>query len=301
MSFLCSIPRDATTKAFALLVILVVCGAADTQPADIGGTGNIEPRGGVVLIGGVPGATIRFIKVQAGQRVKHGDLLMALDDDQQRLDEKIAAIALDEAARNAKQSIADEEVSLELARARYRRVSRDALMYRDLGPDATSQRQIASVDAAAEDARGALTIELRKDAQVRLAAATETETAAKRLEMARDELAKYQVTAPNDGVILQINQHEGENVNGAPVIEMGDISSMYVICQVFQGDLLKVKPGMKATITSNALEKSLAGTVEQVGRLIQNTTQTGDVKIKLADTDLASRLVGMEVEVKIAP
>jgi HlyD family secretion protein len=117
--------------------------------------------------------------------------------------------------------------------------------------------------------------------------------------MAQTRLALYQVRAPSDGMILAVNQHVGEALNG-PAIQMGDISAIYVSCQVFQGDLLKVKPGMNATITSNAFDKPLAGNVEYVGRLVQTNAQLGEVKIRLDDTDLASRLVGMEVNVKIA-
>jgi len=277
-----------------------MCGAADTPPpADVGGTGTIEPRGGIVLLSGASGAIIRSIKVVAGQKVKQGDLLMLLDDDQQQLDEKIAAIALDEATRHARQSIADEAIALKLASMRYAQAKEDASQYRSLGPNATSRHQIEILDAATEEALGGLTIERRKDTQIRADAAADIETANKRLTITQQILARYRLTAPNDGVILRIDQHVGESLNGTPVIEMGDISAMYVVCQLFQGDLLKVKPGMKATISSNALSKSLTGTVEQVGRLIQATTQAGDVKIKLDDTGLANRLVGMQVDVKI--
>ena len=75
---------------------------------------------------------------------------------------------------------------------------------------------------------------------------------------------------------------------------------MYVAAQVFQGDLLKLKPGMKARISNSALGRELTGTVEQVSRLVDTKAQLGDVRIKLDDTNLASRVVGMEVEVKIA-
>ena len=83
-------------------------------------------------------------------------------------------------------------------------------------------------------------------------------------------------------------------------IELGDLTAMYVICQVFQGDMLKLKPGMKATIKSSALDQSLAGTVEEIGRVIDTKAQLGEAKIRLDDARLPSRLVGMEVEVQIA-
>lgn len=283
-----------------VLALSVVCGAADSTPnSDIGATGTIEPHGGLVLISGVVGATIKAVMVHVGQTVKKGDLLMTLIDDQQLLDTKVSANALDEARRHAQQSIADEALSLRLAEDHYKRAKKDAQAYRELGPDATSKHQIAELDGAAEDALGALTIERRKYAQVQKDSAADVDSAAKRYEMADSKLRSYHVTAPSDGVILAISQHAGEYLSGTPAIEMGDISAMYVSCQVFQGDLLKVKPGMKATITSNAFDRSLTGKVEYAGRLVQTNAQLGEVKIRLDDTALASRLVGMEVNVKI--
>jgi hypothetical protein len=80
---------------------------------------------------------------------------------------------------------------------------------------------------------------------------------------------------------------------------MGDISAMYVTCDAFQGDLLKIAPGMRASVSSNAFSKALTGQVEWVSRLVQTKAQTGQFKIKLDDSTLASRLVGMEVNVKV--
>ena len=87
---------------------------------------------------------------------------------------------------------------------------------------------------------------------------------------------------------------------GAPAIEMGDIRKMYVICQAFQGDLLKLRPGLRAKIKSSAFAIPLKGVVENVGRLVDTKAQLGDVRIRLDDPRLASRVVGMEVEVEIA-
>lgn len=99
---------------------------------------------------------------------------------------------------------------------------------------------------------------------------------------------------------MRIDQHVGELLTGTPAIEMGDIRTMYVICQAFQGDLLKLRPGLRATIKSSAFQNPLKGTVENVGRLVDTKAQLGDVRIKLDNPGLASKVVGMEVEVEIA-
>jgi multidrug resistance efflux pump len=292
--------RNAIAKGLGLFVIVSMCGAADApSSADIGGTGHIEPRNGVISLSSVGGVTIKSIKVHPGQTVKRGDVLMEFDDTQARMDEKVAETAYNAAKTAEEQTIASEAIAVKLAANHYRAAKGLADGYRSLGPDATSLTQRQTYDGAAADALGALNLERRKQAQILASGTADLVAAKSRFVSAQNMLAKFQLTAPNDGVILMVNQHEGEIAGGGPIVAMGDISQMYVTCQVFQGDLLKVREGMKATITSNAMNKTLTGTVVSISRLITTATQTGDVRIKLNDTDLASRLVGMEVEVKI--
>lgn len=294
--------RSAAAIGAALVALLACAGGANSEtPKAIGATGTIEPRGGVVALTGAPGATITSIRVTVGQPVKRGDVLMTLDDRDARLDAALASTALAQARRHASQGAADEAAALSLAQDRAQRAEQEAAAYRAIGPNGTSETQLASFADSAESAREALAVEQRRSVQVRADAADEVADAAKRYGVALAKLAQYRIAAPSDGVVLQISQHVGEVLGGAPAVEMGDVSSMYVVCEAFQGDLLKIAPGMRASVTSNAFSQTLTGRVEWVGRLIQTKSQTGQFKIKLDDTALASRLVGMEVNVKVTP
>lgn len=274
--------------------------AANGQSGSIGGNGKIEPRGGVILLSGVLGATVESIEVRVGDAVKRGQLLMVLDDSSVSISEKMAETAFEQAQAHAKESVNDETLSLHLAEERSRQAEKNLSNYRSMGSDSVSSKQMSDLSLAAEDARTSLKIERTKAQQTRADAKINVDSAAKSLQLAKIKLASYRITAPSDGVILRIDQRVGENLVAGPAIEMGDITVMYVIGRIFQGDLSKVKPGMRARIKSSALPKSLAGTVERVGRLIDTNVQLGDVRIKLDDPHLASRLVGMEVEVQIA-
>ena len=283
-----------------VLLVSAAPALGDPPASDaIGGTGRIEPRGGVVMLSGAAGATIKGIAVHVGDFVRQGALLVTLDDDSARAQQEIAQLAYNQTKLVSEQNITTEDMSVRVAELHAKQAQTDADSYRALGPTATSQRQIATSDAAAFEAKASLQAERSKATQVRAAAAADIQSAARRLKVANDTLATYQIHAPSSGTILRIDQHVGENANG-PLIELGDISAMYVATQVFQGDLLKLRPGMKARINNSALGRELTGTVEQVSRLIDTKAQLGDVRIRLDDTNLASRVVGMEVEVKIA-
>jgi len=288
--------------ALGLCLVLPLAPAlADNAPrGDIGGTGHIAPRGGVVVLGGPSGAIIRAIRVHVGDVVRRGDLLVSLDDGSARADQQIAQLAYDQAKLAGQQNIAAETGAVQVAETRWKQAQADAEAYAALGPSATSQRQIANANTAALEAKTALAAERAKEKQIRAAAQADSASAGLRLKQANDRLATYQIRAPSDGTILKIDQHAGEAA-GPGILALGDISAMYVTAQVFQGDLLKLKPGMKARISNAALGRDLTGTVERVSRLVDTKAQLGDVEIRLDDRGLASRVVGMEVEVKIAP
>lgn len=287
-------------KAAGVLSAALVLSVSASWADDIGGTGRIEPNGGVVLLNGVQGARVLSIPVRPDQMVKRGDLLMTLDDTEQQANTRIAELSLAQAKKDAVQNLAAAEETISVDKGRLKRSVRDAENYRAIGPDATSEKQIADMEQAANEARMQLALDQKRENQVRADNASNINSAVKRLQIEQQKLALYRMVAPIDGMILRIDQHVGENLTGAPAIEMGDIRTMYVICQAFQGDLLKLRPGLRATIKSSAFVKPLKGTVENVGRLVDTKAQLGDVRIKLDNPAVASKVVGMEVEVEIA-
>ena len=284
----------------AILVVHLTLIATVAQADDIGGTGRIEPDGGVVVLNGVQGARILSIPVKPGQMVKKGNLLMTLDDREQRMNTQIAEVALAQAKKDAAQSLAAAQTAVRIDTARLQHAQKNAADYRALGPDATSEKQIADTQQTANEAQLQLDQDRKRESQVRFDNDGNISSAAKRLDIERQKLAQYKMTSPIDGMILKIDQHIGENLAAGPAIEMGDIRKMYVICQAFQGDLLKLRPGLRATIKSSAFARPLKGVVENVGRLVDTKAQLGDVRIRLDDPHVASRVVGMEVEVEIA-
>jgi HlyD family secretion protein len=287
-------------RAAGILSAAFVLSVSASWADDIGGTGRIEPNGGVVVLSGVQGARILSIPVHPDQMVRRGDLLMTLDDSEQQANTRIAELSLAQARKDAAQGIEAAEEAVTVDEEHLKRSVRDAEDYRAIGPEATSEKQIADMEQTANDARLQLDLDRKKANQVRADNAANIDSAVKKLQIEQQKLALYRMVAPIDGMILRIDQHVGENVADGPAIEMGDIRTMYVICQAFQGDLLKLRPGLRATIKSSAFVHPLKGTVENVGRLVDTKAQLGDVRIKLDNPAVASKVVGMEVEVEIA-
>ena len=62
--------------------------------------------------------------------------------------------------------------------------------------------------------------------------------AEKRLALAN---AAVEIRAPADGTILKIDRRPGQRLTADAAIQMGDLRTMYVNCQVFQGDILSLR------------------------------------------------------------
>ncbi|MDH6059828.1 ABC exporter membrane fusion protein [Chrysosporum bergii ANA360D] len=120
--------------------------------------------------------------------------------------------------------------------------------------------------------------------------------------------------SPIDGQILKIHAKTGEVINSNGFAEIGKISQMYVVAEVYQTDIQKVKVGQKATITSNAFAGKIKGTVGEIGWRVDrqsifslNPTADTDrriveVRISIddpADSHKVARLTNLQVDVAI--
>ncbi len=100
------------------------------------------------------------------------------------------------------------------------------------------------------------------------------------------------VKAPMAGQILDIHQRPGELVtNETGLLEMGQTQTMEVVAEVYDSDMRHVQTGQTVTVTGDAFEGILRGTVVQLGQqvLAQN----------LADTDPSSQVDSRVVEVRV--
>lgn len=128
------------------------------------------------------------------------------------------------------------------------------------------------------------------------------------LDQLEKQLEDCTVSAPISGVVTAVNVSVGDkNAAGTTMVTIEDTSSLKVIVNVEEADILKIQEGMPATVTTDATgEEEIKGTVTRVVRVKNqsantnstdtNTTTGYSAEITIDNADL---LVGMSAKAKI--
>ncbi|WP_138497710.1 HlyD family efflux transporter periplasmic adaptor subunit [Nostoc sp. PA-18-2419] len=129
------------------------------------------------------------------------------------------------------------------------------------------------------------------DVQVALA---QVSNAIANVRKAEAELKLSYVQAPIAGEILKIYAKSGEAIGANGIAELGQTNQMFVVAEVPEDSISKVRLGQNATITSDngAFSEELKGTVTEIGRKIG--------KKDVLNTDPAADVDARVIEVKIA-
>lgn len=123
------------------------------------------------------------------------------------------------------------------------------------------------------------------------AAQAEVESAKAAVQEAQANLDLTYVKSPKAGQILKTHTLAGEVVSDKGIVEIGQTNQMYVVAEVYEVDINRVKVGQRATVTQLNLPGELTGTVEDIGLLI--------AKKDVLNTDPAADIDARVVEVKI--
>jgi HlyD family secretion protein len=135
----------------------------------------------------------------------------------------------------------------------------------------------------------------------------------KNMELAEERWNMSTIRAPTDGTVLKILSRPGEALGTQPILRFADTRQMVAIAEVYETDVLRLKPGMKATVASPALgEPPLTGVVQQIGSVIARNrvhdvdpaadadARVIEVKVRLDPDDRAARLINLQVYVTIS-
>ncbi|MEN9567849.1 MAG: hypothetical protein RLZZ69_3045 [Cyanobacteriota bacterium] len=141
----------------------------------------------------------------------------------------------------------------------------------------------------------------------------EVQSAQDNLELAKARLELTMIRAPRSGRVLDIVAHSGEVIDEEGILQLGDTQQMYVVAEVYESDIGKIKLGQKAIVTDPSLPRNIQGTVAQISSQINKNdvldndpaadtdSRVVEVKIRLneKDSSVVAGLINLQVDVEI--
>ena len=239
-------------------------------------TGSVMPREEVSVGADVSGLLVLELNADIGDVVKQGDILAKLDTSalQTQLAQIIAQEAQNAAGKaQAEAQIVDAEVGVKQAQDTYDRAR--ALAKKGVGAAASSDTARNGLDSAKAKLNTANQGVLASDAQAKLIAAQKTE-----IEL---RIAKADVKAPADGMILARNAQVGAVVSaaGGPLYRIAWNGQFEVVADVPEAALAKVTEGLATEFRITGIDEALKGTVRKVSPEINPASRLGKVYLTL--------------------
>jgi HlyD family secretion protein len=298
----------------------------------VGCLGRIEPGDGVVRLAarslsGQP-AIVGKLLVAERDVVRAGQVLVELDSVPQlrattllvEARVEVARKRLDQVKSGAKPSdIAGQQAEIERLDAELENAQKELRRYEGL--HASKSVSDSALDTAR--LRADTVTRLRQQAKQRLASLSEVrpidvavanaelEASIREVARARTEYDAGLIRAPLDGRVVKIHAWPGEQVGADGVMEIARTDQMYVLAEIAEGDMARVRTGQRATISGHGLPATLSGTVETVGlQVTQNSVMKVDpadfsdarvveAKIRLDDGARVAQLIHLRVNVII--
>ena len=198
----------------------------------VSATGEISAAQ-LVDVGAQASGQIKKLYVTLGQQVKKGDLIAEIDSTSQLNNLNTNKAKLD----TYQAQLVSAEIALRSADKKYKR---EQALWQE---DATSRE-------ALEDAQDAFAAAKASVAELK-SSIRQTQIA---INTAEADLGYTRITAPMDGTVVAIPVEEGQTVNAnqttPTIVQVADLSTMLNKMQIAEGDVNKVKAGMKLTFTT---------------------------------------------------
>jgi len=253
-------------------------------------TGKIDPEFKVVITPEVSGEIV-YLPVKEGQRVRKGDILLKIKQDQYiaQRDRAIANLS------SARASLSIQRIQLQKIESDYNRTKE--LFSKGLSSEAELEAIKAQYETAKAQVQSAESVVLQMEAAVKEAS---------------ENLAKTIITSPMDGVVSQLNVKPGERVlgtgftQGSNLMTVADLSKMVAVVDVDENDVVLISYGDTAKIKVDAFPgKVFKGVVYEIGNTAkskglgtQEEVVNFEVKIRILNSDVSLK-PGMSCNVEI--
>jgi HlyD family secretion protein len=252
-------------------------------PSEVTCLGKIVPGEGIVKVAAPASSIVEELLVRRGEAVKKGSILALLDtypSAQAALREAEAQVSVAESA--VRQTEAPEKpaaiAAQEAAIARQQAVVKNAESDYSRRKQLFDEHLIPEVDFETAElnlntAREALRRETQLLANQRQVRDVDVELARRKLaaaEASRDraaaEIEHQIVRAPMSATVLEIFARPGETPGPEGILDLGDVTRMFVEAEVYATDIRLIHPGAHATVTGEAFDGKLTGTVKEILR-----------------------------------
>ncbi len=251
--------------------------------------GTVQSRLRSEISPGIAGLVVE-IPARKGARVKKGDILLRLNDREHKAQVELAQRALEAARALLEQAQAEADY----AQAQWARAQ-------DL-----SKNKVVSETAFELDRTRALTTKSAVAAtQARLHEAEASVDVAKAL------LEKTVITAPFDGIVLDVSTEVGEWISPSPpgvplppILDLIDPGALYVSAPIDEADLARIRVGLPVRITLDAFRgRAFDGVITYVSSFVETRQEQNRVlrvEAEFHETDLPENLLpGLSADVEI--
>jgi len=227
-------------------------------------SGSLEPEQSATVRAEVGGSVLRT-NVDAGERVKRGQLLARLDEH-----------AVQDAFLSAKSALRSAETALELARRNAERTERlaeaGAVADRDLE---TARWDVTNAEGTLAEARA-------------------------RLSNAQEQLDDTQVRAPFDGMVSERQADAGDVVGvGDALFTIVDPTRLRLEASVPAEQVGRLRHGTEVEFTVNGLGRRITGRIERINPVVDPATRQVRIYVTIPNVDQAL-VAGLFAEGRVA-
>lgn len=251
--------------------------------------GTVQSRLRSEMSPGIPGLVVE-IPARKGHSVKRGDVLLRLNDREHRAQTELARRALEAARALAEQA----RLEAEHAERQWKRTQKLA------------RNQVVSETAIELDRTRSLTT--RTSVTAAEARVHEAEAS---LDAAQATLEKTVITAPFDGVVLDVTTEVGEWISPSPpgvpippVLDLIDPEALYLSVPIDEADVARIRLGLPVRITLDAFRgKSFGGKLTYISSFVetrQEQNRTLRVEAVFDEAQLPANLLpGLSADLEI--
>lgn len=267
-------PRDDTASRTPPVAVRVVTVAEQQWPSIYEATGTVRARTSTVIAARLLGY-VREVKVQAGDRVREGQLLVTLDARDLDVNSRRAEAALDEvrsSAPEADSAVTGAKAQLDLAQTTFNRMqdlwNKKSISNQEF--DEASAR-LKSAQAAYEMARSRRT---QLDAQ-----AARVQQEVRVTDVAR---SYAEIVAPFAGIVTAKSVDPGTLAQpGAPLLTIEREGAYRLEASVEESRLPAIRVGQPVSVALNGLDRTLEARVSEIVPAVDAASRSYTVKIDL--------------------